>query len=402
MSRRKPALAAGALATLMLAGVASHGANLTVTPMFNSRFEVDTNRRLLFDDPEDAAGAILEFGAEVQSAGPTYDFRATPMARVLQFTNAQNPDREELTLDLTGQRSWERLVFFTSVTAERTAAIDAELSQVGFNFRNLNRDEISIAPGVTYQLTPRWALTGAVFWQDVAFEDDPTSRLIDFRFWSTSLASEYQITPNLSLTSRLELSRFESPESDSNTKTYTAWLGGSANISPKINAEVRAGVNHSELEFQSLDIIQLPGLPPVPRSFSDSRDESGYVVDANLARVHSTLTLKLGYSRTLSPSSRGAQSITDQYSLDARRRLSNRLLLRANVRFLDRTAEGNAVTGLDVEFLTTSLVLNWRATDSLDVRAGYRYRWRSFEDESATGHAVQLSFDYSLEPFRLF
>jgi len=291
---------------------------------------------------------------------------------------------------------------FSSVVAERRSAIDTEITVTGFNFRNVNKDSISIGPGFTYEFSPDLAVTIAGFWQDVGFEDDPNSGLVDFRYWSGSVAAEYRINTSFLLHGRFDFSRFKAPDVNGGTDTYIAWLGTSGQVTRTLEIDVRAGVNFSQLEFESFDVVQVPGFGPILQQVPDSSDEVGYVLNSRIKKRFQLTTLEFEYSRNVSPSSRGAQSVTDEYTLRALRRINDRLSARGKVQFLDRNAEGQLDLGLDVKFLTAELLLIWEATDSLDVRGGYRFRHRSFRQQSADGHGLRLQLSYQFDPLRIF
>jgi len=400
MSRRKPALAAGALAISMLAAAVSHGADFTVTPRISSRFEADTNWRLLFDDPKDVVAAIVDASLDLQTETAAHALEISPRVRALQFTNNQNPDREEYGLDVAGQKFWDRWTLFSAGTIERRSAIDTELTQTGLTFSNLNRDAIAINSGVTYEFSPTLAFTASGSWQDVTFEKGVENVLVDFRFWSSSLSGEYHISPSTFLTARFDFSNFEAPETDSSTDTFTIWVGGGFDLGERIDVRARGGMTISELEFQRLDVIQVPGLGPLLREVPDSSTEIDYVIDASLTKEFVASTLEIQYARTLSPSSRGAQSISNQYTVTGTHFLGERTSSQLELDFLERAAEGEADVGLDLEVARVDLRLTWRATPALKLRGGYRFRWRSFRARTATSHGLHFALDYQFDPIR--
>jgi len=400
MSRRKPALAVGALALLLtMFPCMGDAADYTVTPTVSSKLNADTNRRLFIRDPAGSLAAIFEFATEIEARAPDYVWTAKPRVLLQQFTNERNPDREQLILDFTGQRTWERFAGFIAGDVARRSAIDSELTQTGSEFENVNRHEFSIGPGVTYQLSPQLSVSASGYWQDVAFEEN-TAGLLDFRFWSTSITAEYQYSTKSQVNSRFIFSQFESPEAGGTTDTYTIWLGWSSDLSDTLSADLQAGVNFSELTFQEFVLVEIPGLGTVVQTVPDSTNELGYVLDARISKDFNLARLDLLYHRRLSPSSRGAQSVSDEYELTFSKEVTDHLEARAAVRYLDRQSEGQEINALDVTLLRSELSLVWRTSRHTRITSAYEFRRRNLLGGTGESHRLNIKLSYQFEPFR--
>ncbi len=372
--------------------------DVSVQPNLWQRIEFDNNLRLLFDNNDEVAGSITSAGAQLVAATESYSVTLTPRVNFLQFSNAQNPDREDLFGNLLMEKFGEQYSTFLNVSADRRGTIQSELAATGLIVDNLNRDTITVAPGINYQLTPRLGGTLSGSWSDVSFEQAENSRLNDYTFWNSSASARFQWLPRLALTARVDISDFNSPATNGSTRTYIAWVGADAIISPTTTARISAGINHSELEFQSIQLIQFPGLPPFLQSADDDASETGYVVDAAIDKSFETARISATYVRSLSPSSLGAQSLDDDYRISAEKRLTPRLTFRSSVRFIDRVAEGDSQAALDLKFLQAHALFDFSLTRKLRLELGYRYSFREFRGQNADGHALVMTLRYRPDP----
>jgi len=393
------AIPAVILSGVLFASGNAHGVDYSVKPVLTSRIEGDTNRRLFSDGGEDVGAAILEYEARIKAQAPRYTWAAKPKVRAQQFSNAQNPDREELILDVNAQHQLPRIALYASGNVERRSAIDSELTQTGFQFNNLNRDQVSIGPGINYQYSPRVSLAANGFWQDVNFEENDNG-LLDFSYWSGSIGGEYQLDPVTKLNSRLTFSRFTSPSTNGATDTYTAWMGWSGAFSRTLDAELQLGVTYSDLAFDTLTVVQIPGLGQVLQTAPETKQEVGYVVDAAFTKQLRYTMAKLAYRRSLSPSGRGAQSISDEYEVTVSRELTPKVDGRFRFRFIEQNAEAQDIAILDLEYIDWDLTLLWRISRRLTVGTRYNFSRRVFLNGTATSHRVGFQVNYEFNELR--
>ncbi|NNG03142.1 MAG: outer membrane beta-barrel protein [Inquilinus sp.] len=262
-----------------------------------------------------------------------------------------------------GYRPGELSRLGLDVEYDRDTTRTSEEDDTGrFIFDNIRREAFEVRPSWSYQATrvDRFSLAGE--YRTVDYESD----LVDYDRYGGALDWTHDLTRSSALGvsafgARVESDTVDNRESD----IYGLEFGLTSEATPQLRLQFGVGVFRAET---ATDLVA-------------GQSTTGFLPSAGLEfRVAPEAVLELAYARTVAPSGGGNIVERDTVDLTYRQDWSETVSLGLDARYRaqDRVFD-DGTAGRD--FVRAEPSVEWRMTETWSLRAAYRYRWQSFDDE---------------------
>lgn len=137
----------------------------------------------------------------------------------------------------------------------------------------------------------------------------------------------------------------------------------------------------------------------------DKSTDTGLVANASIKKTFSNSRAKFDYSRAVSPSSRGAQTVSDDIALTLDHDLSRRWVVGwrgiYNMQTTQTEAISNNTSSLNRDQLFFTTWVRYRISEELSVNASYRFIWNEFGSPSRSvyNNGLYVTFTYLGQPY---
>lgn len=394
-----------AVGSALFAACGGAGAvDITVLPQFHVLSRLDDNVRLSAQKAEGALG--FDTAASVAVAGTTETATAsvTPRTTIRRFAFGDNLDADEYGVSFGG--GWQQEIFKAQLDGgySHDSTLTSEATDTGVVDDVKYRNSINLQPSVVVQASERWSIRGIFLFNDTSFEDAANSGLIDYEYKSGTLNLNWLASERLTLFSNVIVGQFDAPDIKNNTRTYEAQVGGTWNFDPTFQMTGSIGWNHGEID----EVVRLPQSVLVDTHVSSTTDAP--VASASVLKTWQTWTTRLDYQRLVSPSSRGAQSISDRIIGNISHRLTDRLIVTADGIYEMREAQQStgsiqsAAADLNRDYREIRCAVRYRFAEEWWIGASYRFGHRESSNpdsnEVAETNAVYMTLDFVGNPKR--
>ncbi len=365
------------------------------------------------DDQEAALGFDNGGGMIVKAEAQDWRSTVTPTFNFRRYAIGENLDADEYSAR--SQHQWfatERLQLGANLDYVRDSTNSTELTDAGNRNQISNRDTITAQPNITFLVDERTSVNGSYLYQDVSFDNTGNGQLVDFTFQQFTLGGTHLLTDEIRLFVTAFASEFETPDTNSKTRTYGGQGGAGYQFSEDFSVEGAVGYVTSDIEFQTSFLALDLGPPPriVLVTEQDETSTSGPIASASIQKSFEYLRTRLDYVRRVTPSIRGSQQLEDDILLSVERDISSlwRIGLRGGYNM--RSAESQDVeVGLNqlrVDDLNRDQVsagswVSYQFTTEITVRAEYRFAKNSFANEqqdSIYNQSLFITLSYDGEP----
>jgi predicted porin len=349
----------------------------------------------------DAGGSLSFIGQS-----DTYRTTFTPSLNLRRFAVGDNLDADEY-----GVRSDHRWNVSDALNATLKAdyyqdsTLSTELTDVGRQNDVTDRDTLSLQPGVIYQLDAANAVNMGFAYTDVT--TDPKAGLIDYTYSQASAGGTHSLSEAMQTFVSGFVSWFDVPSLRSATTTYGFQTGVTWQCDEVTRVEASVGYLTSDINFidQYLAIVS----DPVPRIVlvqeARTTSTSGPIAGFSLTRNFENLKARFDFSRQVSPTLRGQQSLEDSLRIgadyDFSRELTAGISGQYNIRSAQSEQVGFAAADLNTDQFTTSGYVGFRYSEHVTIRAEYRYSHQELNTLTAASdsNGVFLNLNYSGDPF---
>ncbi len=365
----------------------SSAAEWYLQPLVKAQAEYDDNPRLRPNKPDDSVtGGILAVEMDLGVKTPVNELSIKPRLRSAYYDNDDGLDSNDIFVDLFGSHSTKRGLWELKAGYARDTTLTSELEDTGLveDARRRNRWDADLA--WRYVLTQRTNAKFGIEYTDVRFESssDPQTRLFDYNNAQlyTTLTYDYTASDQLSL--GLKAAKFDVPDLDSDTDSYTAILGLRHDFSPVLQGSLQTGIRTSERDFKENGVNQ------------DSSD-TGAILEASLTGETPLTTWELSLSRLPRANGRGFLLERDQLMLSLEQDISPSLSGRLNGRVLESESLDDSSNLADREYARVGLGLKWRFSRRWYLDGRYRHIWQKLGDDSsnkAEANSVLISLAY--------
>lgn len=358
----------------------------------------------------DTGGSVI-----VRAVSDNWRSTITPAVNIRRFAIGEEGDAEEY--EVRTSSTWnfiENAYASLNLDYIRDSTLTTELTDAGRANTVANRDTFTVSPSLAYAFDERTTANVGLLYSDVSFEKRPGIFFSDYEYRQVNAAVTHALTPVLSLSVNAFVSEFETPASGGKSLTYSGQAGGAYRYSETLSAEFGVGYSQSEIDFltQQFDGFRVeldaltgqPALVPVFSLVQQSTVENGPVARASIVKLFEATQVQLDYSRSVSPSALGAQSISDDILLTVDRDLTDRLTATFRGSYNMRSIESESLTSarrnLNRDQMLFSGTLRYKLTEKLTLATTYRYFRNSLVDidANAFNHTVFVALTFNGEP----
>ncbi|MBI4695904.1 MAG: hypothetical protein HY749_18000 [Gammaproteobacteria bacterium] len=375
-------------------------------PQAAVKMRLDDNVRGSAVDPVRAWGFDNGAGVQLMAKSETWTSELSPRFNVRRFAIGDNLDADEYSVDFKNGLSRERWHADLDVRYAQDSTLTAEATETGVRNDVTYRDTVEVQPNISYQVNEKTNIQAAFAYDTVSFAKVPGASLIDYQYQQASLTLNRALDNSSRIFASPFVSEFVTQEVGGKTRTYGGQVGYTRAFSPTFEADMAVGFVSSEIRFreQQVGLVLTPSPHLVLVNVNKLASSSGPIVNASFRKKFDQGLATLAYSRQISPSARGSQSISDLISLSMRRDLSQRWWLNFNGTYEMRGAEGDRlISALSQDRTNVSGSVQYRLSEQLTVRGVYRHTMLDSgpgtRSVSMNGLFLELQYNGGLRPY---
>lgn len=417
-----------AIACLSMFGVdAAHAIDLSWQPQIQLAMRASDNLRSTAVDEEAAWGFDTGGGAILNAESDTWRSTVTPAFNFRRFVIGEDADAEEYNVRTNTEWAFvERAAADLKFDYARDSTLTTETTDLGFRRNDIiNRDTITLQPGVRYALNERTSLNAGLLYSDTTFEDRLGSGFVDYEYKQGNAGVRRIYNDSLTFVFSGYVSEFQtSPKetpivngvftTDSRSVTYGGQGGVAYRHSDTLDSDFSVGYSLTTSDSHTLVRFDIPvvvfdpntGLPQfvLEQIIDDHTSDSGLIASASIRKAYENLRARIDYRREVSPSSRGAQTVADDIVVVLDHDLSRRVAIgfRGGYRMQSTQGESNSATTntLNRDQVMASGSVRYRVTEELTLNAAYRFFWNQLSnpDRSVYNNGLFVSLIYTGQP----
>lgn len=337
------------------------------------------------------------------------DWRSTitPSLNIRRFAIGDKLDAEEYGVQ--SQQQWDatdQLQVTLGAGYARDSTLTTELIDAGRQTTVANRDTVTVAPGLVFRLDETNSLSTNFLYSEVNFSGTTDQSLVGYTFKQLSVGGTHILNDQIRLNLTGFVSEFETPSLGGKTRTYGGQTGVTYQFSSNLEFDVAIGYVTSDIEFQNSFFTLV--FDPLPRIVQVNQpgtaSTSSPIANVSIRKTFENMRAQLDYSRNVSPSIRGSQTLEDDISFTLDRDLSKRWIVGCRGDYNMRAAESDAVGGsigdLNRDGTAISGYFNYLLTPQISLRTEYRYAHGlvALSNEVIDSHAIFFTLSYLGDP----
>lgn len=309
----------------------------------------------------------------------------------LNFSSAHRGSRGNVGFDARYQKTGVRSSEFESATPSEPDAPPPERGGSG-QFSDTTQKTWDLQPSLTFQLSPRNAITVSGALTETTFDERTTSSTanggqLDYRDSSVDLTLRHFLDPKNSFIVALNGGNFLAEQDGNVFENSTDSFGITAayehTFSERLTGTANVGVSRSSVEVSG------SAVPQSPRR----NEERNFVGNVTLRRRAEQGYLNFSLGRQVAPGSNGSEVVQDTLRLSLDRNLTTTLTGSVAAIVQQQSAVGRvfqAVTGIpslvrqDRTYISGDSSLSWRMTETLTLIGTYTYRFN--KNDFASGN----------------
>ncbi|NOT10853.1 MAG: hypothetical protein HOP23_03300 [Methylococcaceae bacterium] len=377
-----------------------------------------TDNLFLFVDPEQdnwitTVSPGVNFGVRHENGELNTNFTWNQ----LFYTNQSELNIDEQLFGANYQHQTERFKWEMDASYNNRASLNSTGTDIGLVFQQVMRSDLTLAPSVTYALSPRSTLAFDYSYNEVTYEKSNSLGnnifLSDYDYHQASGTFNHLYTELDKLSLTLSSSRYHSPSEFAQQTTYNnvAQVGWQHTFNEKWVAFAAVGANYSQSNVTQqipdlcffgnvlVDISPCPSFAPfrfvAAEEVTTQKSGFGQVYRGFVQKTFDHGGFSASGSQNQTPSAQGLQTQTElavngYYTINERWSSS----ITANYSIYEMTGQRNSQ--LNRTYYTISPAVSWRWTPEINLDLSYTYRQQEFDGGSqpAIGNSVQLQFNY--------
>lgn len=368
------------------------------------------------DDQEAAWGFDTGGGVTLKAESSDWRSSIAPAFNFRRFVIGEDANADEY--NVRSQHQWafsERAVASLNADYIRDSTLSTELSDAGRNNVAVNRDTVMINPGLRYALDDRNSLNAGFLYSDVNFQQRPGTGFVDYDYIQGTFGGVHVYNDILTFFATTYVSEFRTPDIGGKSRTYGGQGGVNYRYSDTLDGDFAVGYSHSKIDslsqvtdgFQFVGFDPVTGTPvflPIVRLVEDESTTGGPIARASIRKTFDRLRAQLDYNRSISPSSRGTQTIADDIVFTLDHDLSRRFRIGFRGGYNIRNTETDVLAG-DARGLNRSQTMvgalgSYWFTKEISVSASYRFIWNQLQDptRSIYNNSLFVTLSYLGEP----
>ena len=384
----------------------AHAIEFTATPQLSMGARATDNVLFSSDNLQDALGFDTGGSLNLSGQSNTYRTTLTPALNVRRFAVGEDLDADEYGIRSDHQWKLSELLSATlKADYYQDSTLSTELTDVGRQNDVADRDTLTLQPGIIYQLDAKNAVNLGFAYTDVTTE--PKANLVDYTYSQASLGGTHLLSETMQAFLSGFVSWFDVPSVQSSTATYGLQTGVTWQWDEFTRLEGSIGYLSSDIDF--IDQFFAIVADPVPRIVlvkeARKASTSGPIAGFSISRSFEYLKTSFQYSRQVSPTVRGQQSLEDSMSVGVDYQVSRELTAGISGQYNIRASQSEQVKfaegSLNADQISTSGYLAYRCSQHSTVRAEYRYSHQELTTSftSASTNGVFLTLNYAGDPF---
>lgn len=363
-------------------GAAEH----RLLPYVDAAYAHDDNMRLRTEGKDRVEQYLLMPGLQWIRRSETEEYSLDARYIVRRHPGDEELDSDDQALRFGARSEGERGAFSFDTQVLRDTSLTSELLDSGLTQLKRRRLSITGGPSWSYALSER--LTGQLSaqHQDVDYDADP-SEFLDFRYSTVQGGLQWQLAERQQAHLQLVGSRFEVPDIGNTTDSISLLAGWQWTFSETGTAELLVGARATEEEIDA------------PAGDSTTERTNGGLFQLRMQRALEDGSFTASLARELTPSSLGQLNQTDRVSLRWRYDLAPLWYFNLGLTGLRSQADNSRFSDRDRKYYAVEPALRWRATRTMSVGLGYRYRWQKYDEQpdAANSNYVALFLSYRPE-----
>lgn len=326
---------------------------------------------------------VAEAGANLQWHGEATTIGLRPSARGYYYRHYDPYNRTDGYLTLTSRHRSQRSRYDLTLTGAVDTTLTSEFQFTGFRYADANKrhESLSATLAPQWDLTERISVVASGSWSRHRYIDAQLTPLVDYDYRSAMLGLQRNLTVVSTLELQATAARLSLPSRSLYDKdSFQVVADYTRQFGPRWSLELAAG-------------------PSRVHSLVLHRDDNGFVYSANLERKGEAGHLAFTAGRTVSPNGLGALARRDTASIDARRQVTERLGVSANlawVHVLNSQVTGGFTAAL-TDYLDGGLGVDWRPAPTWNLQLSvhsYRQSYGTGSDTARKGIAqLQLTWN---------
>ena len=387
-------------------GLPAEAIEFTATPQLSLGTRATDNVLFSSDNVQDAFGFDTGGNLNLSGQSDTYRTTLTPAFNFRRFAVGEDLDADEY--GIRSDHQWKLgEVLSATLKADyyQDSTLSTELTDVGRQNDVSNRDTLTLQPGIIYQVDARNTVNLGFAYNDVTI--DPKAGLVDYTYSQASVAGMHFLSDTMQAFVSGFVSWFDVPSIRSATSTYGLQTGVTWQWNELTKLEAFIGYLTSDIDFtdQFFAIVA----DPVPRIVlvkeARKASTSGPIAGFSLSRSFEYLKTSFQYSRQVSPTLRGQQSLEDSMSVGLDYQFSRELSAGVSGQYNIRSSQSAQVKFADgflnADQFSTSGYVSYRWSQHSTLRAEYRYSHQELTTNftSAATNGVFITLNYAGDPF---
>ena len=387
-------------AMLTFAAADVFAAEWRIEPRFGIAGEVDDNAvlNIVTVQEQEISGYVVDATARIQYSSPLTEFHFTP--RFL-YRDYGEPDFDSndgfLRFGLERLFQSSRFEFSGNFsdekarTAERADAADLELedpddipdNDSGRVFVRDRRQSLTLSPEYVFETSEKSSLGISLRYIDVTYEDALAVLLNDYTDLRSRLTFRHAWSPRNAFILAGTYRTFESdcPTCTDAVSGFGGRIGIESRLSETMTLRALVGAETTELE--------------------SGEDDTSPMAEISLLRNFETMTLFAQYQRSISGGGGGSLSARDQFNINFRRQLTDRIAAGLGVRAYKTDAlESGVITVDERDYVQLRALFVWNLSETLALETHYRYTIldREVAGESANSNNVMVWLNWRPTP----
>ena len=276
------------------------------------------------------------------------------------------------------------------------------------------RKYLNVSPNVNYAWSDRLNFQASVNYSDVSYSGVAGTGLQNYNYLSPDVGVIYRWNSDLSLNVDLFASNFSVPDSRTtrpDQKSRALGIGGqfgfSRQLSDTLQVSGSAGWVSTDIDYraQHTAILFVPEPALIVYSTKEKARAHGPIASFELKKIFENDVADFSYSRQLSPSGRGSESISDVMTLVLTRALSSYCQIVLNGTYQMRASQvqsggfSSSATDLNLDYAEMGGTIKYQVTDTWTFGARYSHAYSvntyAIKPISVEDNALYLTITYA-------
>lgn len=403
-----------------------------IDPRFSATQKYDSNIRLENKPKQDNWISTFSPGVDFGFRHENNELKTNFTWNQLIYDNQSELDIDEQLLSTDYVYRGERFQWNLVGAYNNQSSLNTEYLSTGQLAVQLKRQELTIAPSVSYALSEKTNLTSNYSYTDLSYQKKSTTvNLYDYKYQQGSVGFNHSYSEHDKFSFTFSSSLYELPGSTATlarssfsqtSLTETAQIGWQHSFSEQLSTNLSFGIRYSQTESATAgylpfylrnssgqlivagyyDVNGRLHRNPVLITSDSSNNNIGQVFSASVQKIYERSVLSLGVSQQLSPSAQGNQEQT-QFYLNSNYAISERWSTGINGTYEMRSfplqsQNSKSISNGDRTYYSITPNIKWKWTPEVSVQMSYTYRQQSYDNSSTVssgeGNIAQLQLNY--------